>query len=177
MAKPGVLHDPIDQLKAAIHDDAKRSVSFRMYTSDYGRLRCMSNELRVGDSAVFRFLLRVALEKCAPLYDRNASATQRLELLAELGPEFATYFGFDVDELKAVFQCSDQHGRALIDDEDFDLVAAFGISRSLVRKRIEKIIGRDTSDEDLHDVLRRYLVEKYLANPERVVSGRLVARG
>lgn len=170
MAKPGVLHDPIDQLKATIHDDAKRSVSFRMYTSDYGRLRCMSNELRVGDSAVFRFLLRIALEKCAPLYDRNASAAQRLELLADLGPEFATYFKFGVDELKAVFQCTDRHGQGVIDDEDFDLVAAFGISRSLVRKRVEKIMGRETSHEDLHDVLRHYLVTKYLANPGSVAT-------
>jgi len=172
MANPSVLHDPIDRLKATIHDDAKRSVSFRMYTSDYGRLRCMSNELRVGDSAVFRFLLRVALEKCAPLYDRNASPAQRLELLADLGPEFATYFNFDVDELKAVFQRADHHGQVVIDDEDFDLVAAFGISRSLVRKRIEKLVGRETSDENLHDVLRDYLVEKYLADGESVSAPR-----
>lgn len=164
MAKPTVLHDPIDRLKAAIHDDAKRSVSFRMYTSDYGRLRCMSSELRVGESVVFRFLLRVALEKCAPLYDRNASAEQRLELFADLGPEFATYFNFDVDELKSIFQPSGRQSQLEIDDEDLDLVAGFGISRSLVRQRIEKIIDRETADESLHDVLKAYLVQKYLTN-------------
>lgn len=156
------FRDSMDRLKLCITDDAMRSVSFRMHNSEYGRLRVLAEKLRNRDSMVFRFLLRVALERCMPLYDVNATAADRLRLLAELGPDFATFFNFDVRRLQETFLPDALEPRIKIDEDDLGLIAAFGTSEELVRKRLEKLLNVAHLDDDLHAVLRGYLIDKYL---------------
>ena len=57
-----------DDHHSQVHDNAKRSISLRIHTTDYGKIRLIARRLRVRDSDVFRFLLRVALARLAPLY-------------------------------------------------------------------------------------------------------------
>jgi hypothetical protein len=164
MSESMTFQDTMDRLKLCVTDDAKKSVSFRMHTSEYGRLRVLAEKLKARDSVVFRFLLRVALEQCRPLYDNNANACDRLRLLAELGPEFATFFNFDTSRLEETFLPETLEPRIKIEEDDLGLIAAFGTSRELVRKRLEKLLNVEHVGDDLHAVLHDYLIEKYLTN-------------
>ncbi len=164
MNESTAFRDSMDRLKLCITDDAMRSVSFRMHISEYGRMRVLADKLKARDSVVFRFLLRLALERCMPLYDNNANACDRLGLLAELGPEFATFFNFDTSRLQETFLPETLEPRINIEEDDLGLIVAFGTSRGLVRERLEKLLNVKHLDGDLHAVLRDYLIEKYLKN-------------
>ena len=156
--------DSIERLKMTLTDDAKRNVSFRILTSDYGRVRYVANKLQTRDSAALRFLLHIALDKCEPLFDNAASPDSRIKLLAELGPEFAAYFGFGAKMLGARFCGGDSGDDIDIDEEDLELIVAFGVSPGLAQRRLALMPGVQSVSADPRNAFRTYLLDKYVTN-------------
>ena len=72
--------------------DSKRSISLRLNISDHDRIRVIAKRLRARESDVFRFLLRLALAKVAPLSNTRNNGSELLPAFVDYATELTTHF-------------------------------------------------------------------------------------
>jgi len=137
-----------------IDDNAKRSVSVRINTSDYGRIRIVARRLRVREAEVFRYLLQVGLARIAPLLAERLDAQRYLWALAELGPDLGAALGFDAREFASLLRGFKHDTLPEVIDEDLDLIDS---AASHPRPALD-----DTSNPDPRAALLSHLRERYL---------------
>ena len=145
-----------------IDDNAKRSVSIRINTSDYGRVKWLARQLRAKESDVFRFLLRSGLESVAPMYDSTRRTQAAIvSMLTTLGPELAQHFKLDPKRLQE-WAAELTAGTGLeIAAEDLELLQMLPVSADFVRMRLAALTGAAAQGEDVRQALASYLVKKY----------------
>lgn len=144
-------------------DNAKRSVSLRINTSDYGKLKAIAKRLRTRESDVFRFAFKLALAKLAPLYDMNVKGADLMSVFVECGTEIATHFNLDAKRLELIINqgVSDQDKR--VDAEDVELLAMSAMPERYLSVRLREIANVDAKPVNAASLLRSYLNDKYLA--------------
>ena len=147
---------------ADIEDNAKRSVSIRINTSDYGRIKAISNQFKTRESSVFRFLLASGLQELAPLYGLCDSREELVELLCDQGPELTVSFDMDIAEWQRVLAQVNRNHAVMLDKHDIEIIMLAGTSVGTAAAKLATVTGLQVDVDGLRVALKRYLREKYL---------------
>ncbi|MEM7467913.1 MAG: hypothetical protein AAF387_13650 [Pseudomonadota bacterium] len=157
-AKPASNFEDQDSSEPAITDNAKRSVSIRINTSDYGKIKTIARRLRVKESAVFRFLLRDGLNSISTLYQAEITFGGFIEAFFANPEAFLDHFNFDQKRLAAVIKGIPDN---VLDDEDIELLCMVSRPRRYLAKRISAKLGANVEDMQSIAMLKEYVFAKY----------------
>ena len=165
-AVSGNLHEQSGNLDSArlangIDDNAKRSVSIRINTSDYGKIKTIARKLRVKESGVFRYLMRRSLRAVEPLYRNDASCREVLEVFAEDGGELISHFDFGAEKIKTIFEQYGANDNEQLQDEDVELLTMVSMPEKYLALLLSEVTGQKVEPRDNAKILERYFDDKY----------------
>jgi len=144
-------------------DGKIQNVSMKLCQSDVERVRTIAQRLRVRESDVIRFALRLALAKLAPLHDQNARGRDLIPVFLECGPELAYHFDLDSRTLESIVNGDLDDPRKKVDVNDIEILA---VSHMMPRYHFEtKLKGlpqMETGRLDFSGPLQKYLHDKYI---------------
>ena len=144
-----------------IHDNAKRSVSIRINTSDYGRIKVMARRLHAKEADIFRYLLQVGLSKLSPLLGEGLDDRAYFRALADLGPDIASNFGVNAREFVMLVSAFTGRQAPAFDAEDLELLDLAGSHPRMVLARLAGVCGRPVAEHERRSALQYYLSMKY----------------
>lgn len=161
----------LDKLGAdLINDNSKRSVSIRINTSDFGRIKAVSKRLKVRESDVFRFLVKVGLAEVAALCDNGADTSDLLAVFASHGRGLVGHFNLNARRLEQIINGDPRSEQRRVEADDLELIALSVLPERYLALRLQELLGRPVSPEDAQDALREYLESKYLAPGPAAIS-------
>ena len=161
MSGPKINHQSRDIGAEGIEDNAKRSVSIRINTSDFGKIKTIARRLRARESEVFRYLMRRSLKAVGPLYQNDTRRSEIIDVLTEDNGELISEFNLDTDKIGQLFdQICTQEGERL-DDDDLELLAMVNMPEKFLALRLSEILGQKIEPADVVTTLDRYLENKY----------------
>ena len=166
----------IDNDSDLIHDDAKRSISLRIHTSDHGKVRIMANRLRTRESDVFRFALKIALAALEPLYDRNCKGVDLMPLLIEHGLAIARHFHLDSRRLELIVNAGVDANDKRVDVEDIELLAMSYVPQRHLFAKLQELTRKKLDPFEIDETLRQYLIDKYGSEQQRLSGDPLPSR-
>ncbi len=157
-----------------INDNSKRSVSIRINTSDFGRIKAISRRLKVRESEVFRFLVKVGLAEVSALCRSNATAEELLGAFAAHSAELVSHFNLNARRLGQVLN-ADSHGDGIkIDSDDLELLAMTAFPTRYLAMRLQEMLGHPVAPDAAQQTLRKYLEDKYQSSgdhPQAATDG------
>lgn len=142
--------------------DKKKIVSMRISETDHIKIKRIALRMKVNESDVFRFALKVALHKLSPLHDSKKSGKDVLPAFIEIGRELTSFFELDADRIDAIINDGVLIKDALIDREDIELLAMAASSAQVLLSKLKSYPRPEESPSDPIYHLREYLYEKYL---------------
>jgi hypothetical protein len=142
-------------------DDAMRSISLRVPCSDWGKMRAISERFRLRESEIFRFGLKIALERMDPLFDSKARGIDLAPLLVVLGPQLVKYFELDTKHLDVIVNGGVSDPARRIATEDLELLAMLAMPNRILYQRLQKLVDRKLDPFELESALTEYLQNKY----------------
>jgi hypothetical protein len=145
----------------AIHDNAKRSVSIRINTSDYGRIKVAARRLHAKEADIFRYLLQVGLSKLSPLLGEGLEDRAYFRALTDLGPDLAANFGVTAREFVTLIGAFTGRTAPPFDQADLELVDLAGTHPRMVQARLAEVCGGPVAEHELRSALHDYLAMKY----------------
>ena len=141
----------------------KHLVSIRLCQSDLERIRAIANRLRVKDSEIIRFALRLAFAKLSPLHDQNAYGRDLIPIFLECGPELAYHFELDSRTLDAIVNGDAGDPQKRVDPKDIEILAVSHMMPGYhLHTQLKKPPQLATGRQDLSGALQQYLYEKYI---------------
>jgi len=149
--------------------NVKRSVSLRVSHSDFERIRAIATRLEVRDSDVFRFAIKLALAKLAPLDDEGARGHALAAMLIDCGRDVAEHFNLDAKRLDRVVNDAATSEAERIDFEDLDMLTMSSIQERYLHARLKQLTREPVDPYRLAETLRHYLARKYLHDGAGVV--------
>lgn len=150
-----------------IEDNAKRSVSLRVDTTDYGKIKSIARRFRVRESEVFRFMIKLGLATLAPLFDPRARGKDVMPVFVEHGSEITKYFNLDAVSLERVINGDLDEGDLdepdrRVDREDVRLLAMATMPERYLYAKLRELIADPVDSNKASETLRQYLTSKYL---------------
>lgn len=142
-------------------DDSKKIVSVRVNQSDLEKIRFISQRLRVRESKVLRFAIKVMLNRLGPLHDPKSTGTDLMPIFADLGHELTNYFQFDYTRLESIINGNIDDPVKRVDSEDIALVAVNDMPASYRCMKLRELSNQPIKQSELAESLREYLYEKY----------------
>jgi hypothetical protein len=119
--------------------------------------------LRVRESDVVRFALRLAFAKLAPLHDQNARGRDLIPVFLECGPELAYHFDLDSRTLDAIVNDGLDDPRKKVDVEDLEILAVSHMMPAYhFQAKLKGLPELETGCLDLSGALQQYLYAKYV---------------
>ena len=155
--KPRKLRRPVNE---DVRDDARRSISVRVNTSDYGRLKMAAKQLGVRESDVFRHLLRLGLRRLIRVLDGDVSESERFRLLVSMVGEFSEDFGLTPRECLMLLNMRSSKPLQ-IDEADLELIGLSITHRRHAQSLLAGILGHPVDDKNLTQSLGDYLASKH----------------
>lgn len=147
-----------------IQDDARRSVSVRINTSDYGRLKAIAGRLGVRESDVFRHLVRTGIGRLMRVLFGNEPRSGRYRLLVSLVAELGEDFALSAAECAALLESSSAAPLAL-DEDDIQLIAMSASHPQQACSLLASRLNEPIESAALTLRLGRYLEEKHGGSP------------
>lgn len=140
----------------------KQLVSVRLCQSDVERIQVLASRLRVRESDVIRFALRLAFNRLAPLLDEQARGRDLVPIFLECGPELAYHFDLEPRTLEAIVnEGLDDPGKK-VDSRDIELLAALHLPSHRLPSRVKFSPAPATAPSSMANDLQQYLYGKYL---------------
>jgi hypothetical protein len=146
-----------------INDNSKRSISMRISTSDYGRIKCISRRLRVGESEVFRYLIKVGLSEISALCHSSAKTSEVLNVFVEHGASLVPHFNLTAERLNDVINRPSVINDVQVDRDDLELLAMCASPERFLLYRLQELLGCQIDTSQLAAEMKRYLDAKYAA--------------
>jgi hypothetical protein len=148
-------------------DEKKLLVSARLRHSDVERIQTLASRLRVRESDIIRFALRLAFAKLAPLHDENACGRDLIPVFLECGSELAYHFDLDSRTLESIVNGNLDDPRKKVDAHDIEKLA---VSHMLPGSHFESNLNSkrrtETRQLDFSGSLQQYLHDKYIGPRE-----------
>ncbi|MBI3774787.1 MAG: hypothetical protein HY273_04410 [Gammaproteobacteria bacterium] len=142
----------------------KQNVSLRMSSADLRKIKMIASRLYARDSDVFRFAIKTALARLAPLHELNAKGAELLPLFTEFGPELTNYFELDTDRLETIVNGDLSDSMRRVERGDLELLALAGQEEHYAMIKLRELARRPVNDENgVASMLREYLFDKYIA--------------
>ena len=151
-----------------INDNSKRSISIRISTSDYGRIKAISRRLRVREAEVFRFIVKVGLSEVAPLSYTNSTVLDLLSVFAAHGDDLVGHFNLDALRLNRILNPEGNNQGPRIDVDDLELLAMTTLPERILVLRLQELVGHPIEPTAVLSELQRYLTTKYSTPPPRL---------
>ena len=150
-----------NELSSDVIDDAKRSVSFRINTSEYGCIKTIARKNRMRESDVFRYLLRVSLNALTPLY--GSDAVNNEVLLGFSDKSTSVLDELNLDQLRLSHQLNINTGksRAPLESCDVELLALAVQPLRYLAGRLSELTGGSVDTSNAVNALHEYLDAKY----------------
>ncbi|MGH8613512.1 MAG: hypothetical protein ACREYF_16220 [Gammaproteobacteria bacterium] len=145
-----------------IEDNAKRNVSLRVDTTDYGKIKSIARRFRVRDSEVFRFMIKLGLTTLAPLFDHRARGQDVMPVFVEHGSEITKYFNLDAVSLERVINGDLDEPDRRVDGEDVELLAMATMPERYLCAKLRELISEPVDSNKASEALKKYLTSKYL---------------
>ncbi len=146
-----------------INDNSKRSVSIRINTSDFGRIKGISRRLKVRESEVFRFLIKVGLAEVSAMCRNTATTQELLGAFAAHGAELVSHFSLNARRLGQVLNTESRPGGIKVETDDLELIAMSAFPARYLALRLQELVGHPVAPGAASDSLRNYLEKKYLS--------------
>ncbi len=146
-----------------INDNSKRSVSIRINTSDFGRIKAISRRLKVRESEVFRFLIKVGLTEVSAMCRNTATTQELLGAFAAHGAELVSHFSLNARRLDLLLNSESRPGGIKVETDDLELIAMSAFPARYFALRLQELVGHPVDPGAVSDELRKYLEEKYLS--------------
>ncbi len=144
-------------------DESKKPlVSVRLCHADLERLETIARRLRVRDSEIIRFALRLTFAKLAPLIDENARGRDLIPIFVECGPELTYHFDLDPRTLDTIVNGALDDPRKRVDGEDIELIARLHIPGFHPRTKLKGPPKQEAGRRNFTNALQHYLYEKYV---------------
>ena len=143
-----------------IQDDARRSISVRINTSDYGRLKAIARRLSVRESDVFRHLVRLGVGRLMRALDSNAPSRERYRLLVSLAGELGEDFGLTVADCAALLSTR-ASPRLSLDAADVELIGMVAAHPQHACTVLASLTREPVDEANLVAKLGRYLDHKH----------------
>lgn len=141
----------------------KQLVSIHLCQSDLERIRAIARRLRVRESEIIRFALRLAFAKLAPLHDRNAYGRDLIPIFMECGPELSYHFELDSRTLDVIVNGDLDDPQQRVDPKDIEMLA---VSHAMpgyhLHTKLKGLPKQEAGRLDLSGALQQYLYEKYI---------------
>jgi hypothetical protein len=140
-----------------------QNVSMKLCQHDVERVKTIARRLRVRESDVIRFALRLAFTKLAPLHNQNARGRDLIPVFLECGPELAYHFDLDSRTLESIINGDASNPQERVDPRDIEILAVSHLmpgnrthaKHDAAPKLAAKRLG-------LSGDLQKYLHEKYI---------------
>lgn len=146
-----------------MNESKKQLVSVRLCHSDLERIRAIAGRLRVRESEIIRFALRLAFAKLAPLHDRNAHGRDLIPIFLACGPELAYHFDLDSRTLDAIVNGDLDDPQRKVDAKDIEILATSHMMPGYhFQSKVKGLPKLETGRLDLSGALEQYLYEKYV---------------
>lgn len=143
-------------------ENRKQLVSVRLCHADIERIRAIAGRLRVRESDVIRFALRLAFSKLAPLLDVDARGADLIPIFLECGPELTYHFDLDSRTLDGILNDGVDDSQKKIDSGDIELIAALHLPSYHTHAKIKALPRLEMGRLSLSGALQQYLYEKYI---------------
>ena len=157
-------------------NDKKRIVSLRVSVSDLERVKSIARRLHTRESKVFRYAIKSALAKLAPLHDAELCGRALMPVFIEYGPELTSYFDLDSTRLETVINGGVIDTEAWVPAEDIELLALSGMPERYIYNRVRELTRKPLRPMGVSASLREYLSDKYINDGETEDEGPSEAR-
>ncbi len=146
-------------------DGKIQNVSVKLCQPDVERVRTIARRLRVRESDIIRFALRLAFAKLAPLHDQNARGRDLMPAFLECGPELAYHFELDPRILESIINDDLDDPRKKVDAHDIEMLAVLHMMPSYcIEPKPADLSPGETGRLDLSRPLQQYLRDKYIGS-------------
>lgn len=142
-----------------INDNSKRIVSIRINTSDFGRIKAIAKRLKVRDSDVLRFVLRMGLGEILTLCQSEPSPAALLKVFAAHEPALVRHFDLNAAQLDRLLNAGREAHPVSADDLELIIVASQ--SQRLLALRLHELLGVIVPVEDAIAFLGHHLLTRY----------------
>jgi hypothetical protein len=137
-------------------------VSVRLCHSDLERIEKIAGRLRVRESEVIRFALRLAFTRLAPLLDENARGQDLIPIFLECGPELTRHFDLDPRMLDTIINGNLEKAEKRVDHEDLELISTLHVPSYHPRTKMKTLPKQEVTRLRFSGALQHYLFEKYI---------------
>ena len=145
-------------------------VSVRLCHSDLERIEKIARRLRVRESEVIRFALRLAFAKLAPLLDQNARGQDLIPVFLECGSELTRHFDLDPRTLDVIINGGLEDAEKRVDSKDLELISTFHMPTYHPRARENAPPKQEIARFGFSGALQHYLYQKYIEPGESSVG-------
>ncbi len=142
-------------------DNRKQMVSLRIGANDLHKVRAIARRLRVRESDVFRFAIRVTLGRLGMFHDDSVVGRDLLPVFMGFGTEIASYFDLDAGMVERIINERAQEGQR-VERRDVELVTLAGAQDGYAYLRLKELAEGHDDALGLQGVLREYMYEKYM---------------
>ena len=149
----------------AIHDDAKRSVSFRISTSDYGRIKVAARHFRMRESELFRYLVGVGTSRLIRVLEGAVASGARYHLLVRMAVEWRRELGLAAVEAAALIGCMGGGPPLVLDAADLLLVDLAASRPTEAAALLDLQLGEQVGERCVLERLGDYFALKYERTP------------
>lgn len=146
--------------------DRKKIVSMRISEADHTKIKRIASRMKVNESDVFRFALKVTLHKLSPLHDVRKNGREILPAFIEIGKELTHFFELDADRLDAIINDGVIIKEGLIERQDIELLAMTASHDLYMLSKLREQFQSELLPADPIYQLREYLYGKYLCRTE-----------
>jgi len=144
-------------------ESKKQLVSIELCQSDLERIRAIARRLRVRESEIIRFALRLAFAKLSPLHDQNAYGRDLIPIFLECGPELAYHFELDSRTLDAIVNGDAGDPQKRVDPKDIEILTVSHMMPGYqLHTKLKGLPKLAAGRLNLSGVLQQYLYEKYI---------------
>lgn len=141
----------------------KKNISVRLSESDLRRLKDIAARLRVKDSDLFRFSVKLTLSRMMPLMRQDMKGVDVLLTMLDAGGDLLRYFEFDSHQIDRIVNADVDPGNRVAMD-DIDLVAIATLNQNYLTEQLWGMGEMASSADNPMAVLRTYLHKKYCLN-------------
>lgn len=152
-------------------DESKKPlVSFRLSHTDLERLGTIAKRLRVRESEIIRFALRLAFARLKPLLDENARGCDLVPVFLECGPELTSHFDLDPRTLDAIINSGLDDPQRRVGRDDLELISTLHLPGRQPGTRLKGLPERKIERPGFADSRQHYLYEKYVEPRDRLIG-------
>jgi hypothetical protein len=151
-----------------MNSDNKKIISVRASQPDLDKVKAISQRLRVRESKLLRFAIKIMLGRLGPLHDIQVNGRDLMPVFADFGEELTRYFELDQARLEEIINGGVSDRNKIVDSDDIALMAMGDMPEAYRYMKLKELSGKAVDRNALSESIREYIADKYV----NVTTGR-----